>query len=155
MSEISLSILNTGISGEEPFSGDLKEGELAGNSSDGRLWIGDPFGNPVEIGGSVKSAPMGVDLNYFVMDFSNSSNLPIPIPDPSQVEENSYRSIRILAIFNANSPGNIYFDYPINWGIDQDPFAESIPSGKIYCIELFRFGPDSEWYGKVIWENSI
>lgn len=155
MSEISLSILNTGISGEEPFSGDLIEGELAANSSDGRIWIGDSFGNPVELGGNVKSAPMGVDLNYFAIDFSDANNLPIPIPDPKEVEPNCYRSIRILAIYNSDSPGNVYFDYPINWGIDGDPFAEANEAGKLYCIELFRFGPDTEWFGKIIWENSI
>jgi len=81
--EATVQILSTPLPGEEPFIGDAEESELIANSSDGRLWIGNVSGNPVELGGSCVNKPINGNLfsgNYLDLDVTNPDNMPIPVP---------------------------------------------------------------------------
>ena len=49
--EATVQTLTTSLPGEEPFIGDGAEGELITNSTDGRMWVADVTGNPIELGG--------------------------------------------------------------------------------------------------------
>ena len=93
MSQASIQILTSNVVGEEPFIGDLSEGELFSNNTDGRIWVGDSIGSPIELGGAVKNSPMGsLRFNNFLeVEVSNPDNLPISNTNPLLIPEGYYR----------------------------------------------------------------
>ena len=180
MSQASIQILTSNVVGEEPFIGDLGEGELFGNNADGRVWLGDSVGSPIELGGAVKNKPMGSlrSSNYLSVDLAQSDNLPVPNTNPLSVPEGFYRELRILLTFSTDPVSNVttYFDYPVNWGekntwfifssgitwgyggiaIDEsadNPIDAYKASGRKMLVELSSFGPSSEWMGRLLWIN--
>lgn len=181
MSQASVQILTSNIVGEEPFIGDLDEGELFGNNADGRVWIGDSVGSPIEIGGAVKNHPMGSlrNANYLLIDVSNPDNLPISNTNPLLIPEGFYREARILITFPQEPVANVvYFDYPVEWGakdswyirstgvtwgkglvaVDEDadnPIDAYRGQGRQIMIELSSFGPNNSWMGRLLWINDI
>tara|TARA_Y100000389_G_scaffold204950_1_gene261161 strand:- start:216 stop:764 length:549 start_codon:yes stop_codon:yes gene_type:complete len=181
MSQASIQILSSNIIGEEPFIGDLDEGELLVNNADGRIWAGDSIGSPIELGGSVKNNPMGPlrFSNFIRVDVSNPDNLPISNTNPLQIPEGYYREMRILITFPQNPVSNVvYFDYPIDWGakdswlikssgitwgqgiatVDEDadnPIDAYRAQGRQIMMELSSFGPTNSWMGRLLWINSI
>jgi hypothetical protein len=181
MSQASIQILTSNIVGEEPFIGDLDEGELFGNNADGRVWIGDAVGSPIELGGAVKNNPIGPlrSSNYLVADVSNPDNLPISNTNPLLIPTGFYREVRILITFPQEPVSNVvYFDYPVNWGsknfwfirpqeftegitlIATDEFADNPidayrKTGRQMMIELSSFGPNDSWTGRLLWINEI
>ena len=128
MSQASIQILSTNVVGEEPFIGDLDEGELFVNNADGRVWVGDSIGSPIELGGATKNSPMGAlrFSNYLKVDVSNPENLPVSNTNPLVIPEGYYREMRILITFPQDPVSNIvYFDYPIDWGEKDSWFIKS------------------------------
>lgn len=182
MSQASIQILTSNIVGEEPFIGDLSEGELFSNNADGRMWIGDSIGSPIELGGSAKNCPIGSLRynNFLEVDVSNPDNLPISNTNPLLIPEGYYRETRILLKFPQEpvSVNTIYFDYPINWGLEDSWFIQSggvrwgldlenvntsadnpistyQAAGRHMMIELSSFGPSDSWMGRLLWINNI
>lgn len=162
MSEATVQILGTPLTNEEPFIGDGAENELAVNTADGRLWVFDPAGNPVELGGACVNKPVGGNLfvsNYLELDVTNPDNLPIPLPDPLNTPPGIYRELRILLRF-VGAPlesFTAYFDYEVDWGdveyVD-DPVTDKAEAGAVLLVELSRFGPASTWMGRLIWSST-
>jgi len=118
--EATIQILGTPLPGEEPFIGDVEDSELVANSSDGRLWVGNNSGNPIELGGSCVNKPINGNLfsgNYLDLDVTNPDNMPIPIPDPNKVTTGFYRELRILLRFVGDPLDTLttYFDYDVDW----------------------------------------
>ena len=181
MSQASIQILTSNIVGEEPFIGDLSEGELFVNNADGRMWIGDSIGSPIELGGSIKNCPTGsLRFNNFIeVDVSNPDNLPISNTNPLLIPEGYYREMRILITFPQDPVSNVvYFDYPIDWGakdswlvraggitwgfglvaVDEDannPIDAYRGVGRQLLVELSSFGPQDSWMGRLLWINNI
>ena len=182
MSQASIQILTSNVVGEEPFIGDLDEGELFGNNADGRLWMGDSAGSPIEVGGAVKNKPAGSlrVSNYLSVDLSQSDNLPVANTNPLLVPEGFYRELRLLVSFSQAPVTNTttYFDYPIDWGeknswfifssgvtwgsnaISADANADNPidaykAEGRKILIELSSFGPSDKWMGRLLWINSL
>lgn len=181
MAEATFQQLTTLLPGEEPFIGDLDEGELCVNVADGRVWAGDSISTPVELGGAVKNKPIGSLLtsNYLDVDVTSADNLPIANTNPLDIPPGYYREQRILLRFvqTPTSDFSVYFDYPVNWGIDDnwktyplgltwggdgeitDPSATNPvdfykAKGRIILVELSSFGPSEYWMGRVLWVNS-
>lgn len=182
MSQASIQLLSTSLTGEEPFIGDLFEGEAVVNVADGRVWAGDPLGNPVELGGAVKNKPIGslIKSNYLSLDVTDPNNLPIANTNPMDVPEGFYRENKILLKFSQTPPEGFYtyFDYEVKWGeksfwypdfseftwggnsdlINQDadnPIDLYKTQGRQILIELSTFGPNTYWMGRVLWINTI
>ncbi len=171
MAEATLQNLTTSLPGEEPFIGDLDEGEVCVNVADGRIWAGDSIGTPVELGGAVKNSPMGALLtsNYLEVDVTNADNLPIANTNPLNIPSGFYREERILLRFTQNPLENFstYFDYPVNWGDEilwnpasvatdtDNPIDFYKAQGRIILVELSSFGPNAYWMGRLLWVNSI
>ena len=181
MSQASIQILTSNIAGEEPFIGDLDEGELFGNNADGRVWMGDAIGSPIEVGGAVKNNPMGPlrTSNYLLVDVSNPDNLPISNTNPLLIPQGFYRESRILITFPQEPVANVvYFDYPVNWGAKDSWYMQSVgitwgqgliatnedadnpidayrAQGRQMMVELSSFGPNDSWMGRLLWINNI
>jgi hypothetical protein len=182
MAEATLQQITASLPGEEPFIGDLDEGEICVNVADGRVWAGDSIGSPVELGGAVKNAPIGPLLysNYLDVDITVADNLPIANTNSLDIPPGYHRKQRILLRFVQNPLQNFqtYFDYPVNWGlaetwkfgitaanwsgdINQLDFTADNPidfyktQGRKILVELSSFGPSSEWIGRLLWVNSI
>lgn len=154
--EATLQVLSTSLPGEEPFIGDGLESELVANTSDGRAWIFDQSGTPIELGGACVYKPINSNLysgNYLDLDVTNPDNLPIPVPNPSEVVPGFYREIRILLKFvGVPLTFTTYFDYDVDWGEGADP-ATYANSGALVLVELFCFGPSPKWLGRVVWHR--
>ena len=182
MAEATHQQITTPLPGEEPFIGDLSEGEICINVADGRIWSGDGIGTPIELGGAVKSLPMGSLLfsNYLDVDVTSADNLPIANTNPLDVPPGFYREHRIFLRFTQTPLQNFqtYFDYPINWGVeagwkfgtsvitwggdvDQLNFQANNPidfykaQGRKILVELSSFGPAAAWIGRLLWVSSI
>ena len=155
MSQASFQILTSNVVGEEPFIGDLEEGEIYCNSADGRAWAGDSVGSPIELGGAVKNKPIGSlrFSNYLSVDLAQPENLPVPNTNPLSVPNGFYREVRILFTFSTQPVSNVttYFDYTVNWGNAVDPIDTNSGSGKKILVELSSFGPSPEWMGRLLW----
>lgn len=181
MAEATHQQITTSLPGEEPFIGDLDEGELCINVADGRIWSGDSIGTPVELGGAVKNYPMGPLLtsNYLDVDVTSADNLPISNTNPLDVPPGYYREQRIFLRFTQAPLQNFqtYFDYPVNWGVEASwKFDTSVTTwggdsgqlnfeadnpvdfykaqGRKILIELSSFGPSAEWIGRLLWVSS-
>ena len=152
--EATVQTLTTSLPSEEPFIGDGAEGELITNTADGRVWVADVSGNPIELGGSCVNKPINANLfagNYLDLDVTNPDNLPVPVPNPNDIPAGFYREIRILLRFVGNPlPLVTYFDYDVDWaeGIDPSTYAKS---GALILVELSAFGPSPKWLGKIVW----
>lgn len=163
MAEANLQVIYTPVPGEEPFVNDLEAGSLCANTADGRLWVGDDSGIPVELGGATKIKPIGSlnTSNYLDIEITSPTNLPIPTTDPLKVPVGFYKEHRILIRFTQNpiDPNfSAYFDFPINWGVDwptQSPVDFYKAQGRKILIELSSFGPSTEWIGRVLWANTL
>ena len=182
MAEATHQQITTSLPGEEPFIGDLDEGEICVNVADGRIWSGDSLGTPIELGGAVKNSPIGSLLtsNYLDVDVTSADNLPIANTNPLDIPPGFYREQRILLRFTQSPLQNFqtYFDYPVNWGVeaswklgssvmtwggesDQLNFEADNPvdfykaQGRRILVELSSFGPSSEWIGRLLWVSSI
>ena len=182
MAEATHQQITTSLPGEEPFIGDLDEGEICVNVADGRMWSGDSLGTPIELGGAVKNSPIGSLLtsNYLDVDVTSADNLPIANTNPLDIPPGFYREQRILLRFTQSPLQNFqtYFDYPVNWGVeaswklgssvmtwggesDQLNFEADNPvdfykaQGRRILVELSSFGPSSEWIGRLLWVSSI
>lgn len=168
MPEGTFQSLSTPLSGEQPFNGDLLNGELATNTADGRLWVGDTSNNPVELGGAAKNKPIGPSFtsNYVEVDLSFAFNLPISNGDPNLIPTGVYQEARYILKFPSDlglvSSFTSYFDYPINWGLKSmwdptlpsaynDPIDRYKKENQIMVIELSSFGPNTEWMGRLLW----
>lgn len=111
--------------GDEPTPGVLEEGELFTNLFDQRIWVYDQNKNPAELGGSVKSFPIGLNHNYQVFDMTDywDVNSLLEIPDPSQVLNSKTYTEHYLFLNNVDeiSPTlvtnilKIKFLYPVRW----------------------------------------
>ena len=157
MAEATIQNITTSLPGESPFFGDGADGELFTNSSDGRIWVFNPEGSPVELGGGCVEKPIALSLltgNYLSLDVTDPDNLPIPNTDPTQVTPGTCREMRILIRF-AGEPltsFSTYFDYPVDWGnIGTDPLVQYAQTGANILIELSSFGPQPYWMGRVLW----
>jgi len=154
--EATVQTLTTSLPGEEPFIGDGSEGELITNTADGRVWVADVSGNPIELGGSCINKPINANLfagNYLDLDITNPDNLPVPVPNPNDVPAGFYREIRILLRFVGTPLQSFttYFDYDVDWGsagADPSAYAET---GALVLVELCAFGPSPKWLGRVLW----
>lgn len=154
--EATVQTLTTSLPGEEPFIGDAAEGELVTNTADGRAWVADASGNPIELGGSCINKPINANLfagNYLDLDITNPDNLPVPVPNPNDVSAGFYREIRILLRFVGTPLQSFttYFDYDVDWGsagADPSTYAET---GALVLVELCAFGPSPKWLGRVLW----
>lgn len=162
MAEATLQLITTSLPGEEPFIGDLDEGEVCINTADGRMWAGDSISTPIEIGGAVKSSPMGPLLisNYLDVEVTQPDNLPIANTNPLDIPSGFYREHRIFLRFTQNPLLNFsaYFDYPIDWGKDwqeTNPIDFYKGQGRKILIELSSFGPSAEWIGRLLWVSAI
>jgi hypothetical protein len=181
MAEATLQQITASLPGEEPFIGDLDEGEICVNVADGRVWAGDSIGTPVELGGAVKNSPIGPLLysKYLDVDVTSADNLPIANTNPLDIPSGYYREQRILLRF-VQAPlqsFQTYFDYPVNWGVDaswklgtsvitwggntgQLDFGADNPidfykaQGRKILVELSSFGPSAEWIGRLLWVSS-
>lgn len=157
MSEATIKILSTALANEEPFIGDGEGGEPVANLADGRLWVFDPVGTPVELGGACVNVPIGTNLfasNYLSLDVTDPNNLPVPVPDPLLTPQGIYRNLRVLMRFTQSPLQDIttYFDYDVDWGdVQGDPLAAYSTSGSMVLVELSVFGPMPYWMAKVIW----
>lgn len=167
MSEATIRSLSTPLPNEEPFIGDGEEGELVTNTADGRAWVFDTTGFPVELGGACVNRPLGTNLfasNYLELDVTNPDNLPVPIPDPLTTPVGSVREIRVLFRFLQNplAPLTTYFDYEVDWGREslwnpgavsgvENPIDLYSALGSQILIELTAFGPVPKWLGRVLW----
>lgn len=168
MPEGTFQVLSTPLSGEQPFNGDLLEGEIAVNTVDGRIWTGDPNSFPVELGGAVKNRPVGTSYvsNYVEVDLSFAYNLPISNLDPSLIPVGFYQECRYILKFPTDismvSSFTSYFDYPINWGLKSiwdptqsatydNPIDRYKKENQVLVIELSSFGPSNEWMGRLLW----
>lgn len=159
MAEATLQLITTSLPGEEPFIGDLDEGEVCVSTADGRIWAGDSIGTPIELGGAVKNKPIGslFTSNYLDIEVTQPDNLPIPNTNPLDVPTGFYREQRILLRFSQNPLQNFsaYFDYPVNWGIQTpDPIDFYKAQGRKILIELSSFGPSAEWIGRLLWVSA-
>lgn len=161
MAEATFELISTSLTGEEPFIGDLYEGEACVNVADGRIWVGDSIGTPVELGGAVKNRPIGSlqVSNYLDIEITSPDNLPIPNTNPLDIPPGFYREERILIRFTQNPIDNFsaYFDFPINWGIEwttTNPIDFYKGQGRKILIELSTFGPSAEWMGRLLWVGS-
>lgn len=161
MAEATFQNITLPFEGEEPFIGDLNEGEIAINVADGRVWAGDSIGTPIELGGAVKNRPMGSLFfsNYLDVEITSPDNLPISNTNPLDVAPGFYQEERILIRFTQNPLQNFstYFDYPVNWGVDwttTNPIDFYKGQGKKILIELSSFGPSTEWIGRLLWVSS-
>jgi hypothetical protein len=153
--EATVQTLTTSLPSEEPFIGDGSEGELITNTADGRVWVADVSGNPIELGGSCVNKPINANLfagNYLDLDITNPDNLPVPVPNPNDVPSGFYREIRILLRFVGTPLQSFttYFDYDVDWGAGPSPstYAET---GALVLVELCAFGPSPKWLGRVLW----
>jgi hypothetical protein len=157
MPEATIQNLSTSLQGESPFFGDGAEGEIATNFTDGRIWVFDSDGSPVELGGSCVEKPINLSLlsgNYLSLDITDPDNLPIPNTDSSLISPGSYREMRILLRFSGEplTTFSTYFDYPVDWGDGiADPISQFSSTGAIILIELSSFGPQPYWIGRVLW----
>lgn len=167
MSEATIQSLSTPLPNEEPFIGDGEEGELVTNTADGRAWVFDTTGFPVELGGACVNKPLGTNLfasNYIELDVTNPDNLPVPLPDPLTTPVGSVREIRILLRFVQTplAPLTTYFDYDVDFGRESLWNPESVPGknnpidlfsslGSQILVELVSFGPSPAWLGRVLW----
>ena len=181
MAEATHQQITTSLPGEEPFIGDLDEGEICVNVADGRIWSGDSIGTPIELGGAVKNSPMGSLLtsNYLDVDVTSAGNLPIANTNPLDIPPGFYREQRIFLRFTQTPLQNFqtYFDYPVNWGVDASwKFGTSVVTwggdsdqldfqadnpidfyraqGRKILVELSSFGPSAEWVGRLLWVSS-
>ena len=181
MAEATQQQITTSLPGEEPFIGDLDEGEICVNVADGRIWSGDSIGTPVELGGAVKNSPMGslLSSNYLDVDVTSADNLPIANTNPLDIPPGFYREQRIFLRFTQTPLQNFqtYFDYPVNWGVDASwKFGTSVitwggdsdqldfeadnpidfyrAQGRKILVELSSFGPSAEWIGRLLWVSS-
>ncbi len=153
--EATVQTLTTSLPGEEPFIGDGSEGELITNTADGRLWVADIAGNPIELGGACVNRPINGNLfsgNYIDLDVTNPDNLPVPVPNPSDIQAGFYRELRILLRFVGTplETFSTYFDYDVDWGEGVDPSTYS-ETGALVLVELCAFGPSPAWLGRVVW----
>jgi hypothetical protein len=171
MAEATIKLISSPVPGEEPFIGDLLESEVFINTADGRMWSGDSFGAPVELGGAVKNSPIGplFTSTYLDVELTSPDNLPIANTNPLDIPPGFYREYRILIRFTQNPLNNFsaYFDYPINWGLEslwkpqnasfqiKNPIDLYKAQGRKILIELSSFGPSTEWVGRVLWVSSI
>jgi hypothetical protein len=171
--EATVQTLTTSLPNEEPFIGDGAEGELVTNTADGRIWVADVAGNPIELGGACVNRPINGNLfagNYLDLDVTNPDNLPVPVPDPNNIPAGFYREIRILMRFVGTPLETFatYFDYDVDWGdktfwtrnsgtwgglpVQSDsPLDFFTSTGSIALIELSSFGPQPAWMGRVVW----
>jgi hypothetical protein len=161
MAEATFQNITLPLLGEEPFIGDLDEGEIAINVADGRVWAGDSIGTPVELGGAVKNRPIGplFSSNYLDVELTSPDNLPISNTNPLDVAPGFYREERILIRFTQNPLQNFsaYFDYPVDWGVEwttTNPIDFYKGQGKKILVELSSFGPSTEWIGRLLWVSS-
>jgi hypothetical protein len=161
MAEATFQNITLSLPGEEPFIGDLDEGEVAINVADGRVWAGDSIGTPIELGGAVKNKPMGslLSSNYLDVELTSPDNLPISNTNPLDIAPGFYREERILIRFTQNPLQNFstYFDYPIDWGVEwasTNPIDFYKGQGKKILVELSSFGPSAEWIGRLLWVSS-
>lgn len=155
--EATVQTLTTSLPGEEPFIGDGAEGELITNTADGRVWVSDSSGNPIELGGACINRPINANLfsgNYLDLDITNPDNLPVPVPDPNDTPPGFYREIRILLRFVGTplQSYTAYFDYDVDWGEGVNP-SEYAATGALVLVELCSFGPSPKWLGRVIWNR--
>jgi hypothetical protein len=157
MPEATIQNLTTALPGETPFFGDGAEGEITTNSSDGRIWVFNEEGLPVELGGSCSEKPIGFSLvsgNYLDLDITDPDNLPIPNTDPTSISPGFYKEKRILLRFSGEplTTFSAYFDYPVEWGDNlQDPISQYSVTGASILIELSSFGPQPYWMGRLLW----
>jgi hypothetical protein len=172
MASGTIQALSTPLSGEQPFIGDLLEGELVVNTADGRAWVGDAIGSPIELGGAAKNKPIGISFssNYIDVDLTNPLNLPISNSNPAVIPNGFYQEARFILRFPSNlsvlSTSTPYFDYSINWGLKSmwDPTSTSTSNNpidhykranQVLVVELSSFGPSTEWMGRLIWAKLV
>ena len=153
--EATVQTLTTSLPSEEPFIGDGSDGELITNTADGRVWVADVSGNPIELGGSCVNKPINANLfagNYLDLDITNPDNLPVPVPNPNDIPAGFYREIRILLRFvgTPHQSFTTYFDYGVDWGAGVSP-SEYAETGALVLVELCAFGPSPKWLGRVLW----
>lgn len=155
--EATVQTLSTSLTGEEPFIGDGSPGEIATNTADGRAWVFDDEGYPLELGGACVNKPSGnslISCNYLSLDITNPDNLPVPVPNPELIPPGFYRELRILLQYVGTplQTFSTYFDYEVDWG--SSPSPDSLANtGATVLVELCSFGPSPKWIGRVIWNR--
>lgn len=166
MPEVSIQHLTTSISGVEPNIGEALHGELIINTAEGRIWVGDENRIPIELGGAVKSSPIGDpnSCNYVEVLINSTEDLPIRTFDPTGVIPGYYRSCRYMVTI-ATDEFPITFDNTVDWGespityknlsplnpLATNPIDAHKADGRKFMFELSTFGPASELNGQLLW----
>lgn len=162
--------------GDIPENGVLEEGELFVNLFDQRIWVYDQFRFPQELGGSVKSFPVGENHNHQSLDMTSywDVNTLITIPNPANILNSETYSEHYLFLNNIDkiTPTlistnlSIKFLYPIRWASSYQGEISSFnnSTGEIQIdttntdyprsvlIKLFTYGPSSFWRGLILAE---
>lgn len=171
MPEASYEFLTLNRESDSPLIGELREGEVTINIVDGRIWVGDEFSNPVELGGNAHESIIsnGSRSNYISVEVSSSDIFPIDIPNPNSITPGTYRELSLLMIYPSEyappeTPPQTYFKYPILWDDSDydltDPQTPLSPpqyvgaAGVKVLYKLFTFGQQTSWYGKIAWINN-
>lgn len=165
MAEATYEFLTLGREGDHPEIGELREGEVVVNIVDGRLWIGDAFSIPLELGGNAQEHLIseGGRSNYISIEVSSPGVFPIELPDPNEVVPGTYRELTLHLWYPAEYeiPGSdpvAHVTYPVEWDQDSQPLDEEDSpfitlrgANRHVVFKLFAFGPRQFWFGKVIW----
>lgn len=171
MPEASYEFLTLNRESDAPLIGELREGEVTINIVDGRIWVGDEFSNPVELGGNCHESIIsnGLRSNYISVEVISADIFPIDIPDPNLVSPGTYREISLLMIYPSEytqftQTPQTFFKYPIIWNDSdydrtdpQNPLSppQYIGSAGVKVLyKLFAFGQQTSWYGKIAWINN-
>lgn len=169
MPEAAYQFLTLNKEQDEPEVGELREGEVVINLVDGRLWVGDEFAVPIELGknartGIVSNNPLA--SNYTEVTMVDSGDFPINLPNPNEVLPGTYQELTFLMSY-ANEyvyaePPSGFANQTIKWDkIDQplitDPtpleyYSSATPPTE-FIFKLYAFGPREHWFGKVIWAD--
>ena len=167
MAEASYEFLTLNRESDHPLIGELREGEVTINVVDGRLWVGDEFSNPVELGGNAHERIISNSSrsNYISVEVSGADVFPVEIPDPNEITPGTYRELFILMTYLGtyvapNTPPQAYFTNSILWDSgdyneeDKTP-PEYVAAANVKILyKLFSFGPQTTWYGKIAWINN-
>lgn len=165
MAEAEFQLLTLGREGDRPLVGELQEGEVTINVVDGRLWVGDEFSIPVELGGNAQESLISEfeRSNYMSVEVSSPGVFPIEIPDPNLITPGTYRELLLHLWYPSDYaiPGSdpvAHVTFPVEWDIasqpadvEDNPFLTLRGANRHVVFKLFAFGPRQFWFGKVIW----
>lgn len=166
MPEASYQFLTLNREQDTPEIGELREGEAVINLVSGRIWVGDAFQVPIELG---KNSREGIisnasNSNFIQLDVTGPDDFPINVSDPRLVPPGTYVETMVLVSYAAeysnDTPPTTYVNHTIRWhAMDQPLVTDPTPletysdSATSFIFKLYAFGPREHWFGKVIWAD--